>query len=184
MTIEVKETIEKAENIIAFGRASNSLNHIRDDFIKIEKIADINNLLKKYDDVLILASGDPCFYGIVEYLKRQNITIERILPSLSSFQYMMAKLGISWQGANFLSLHGRREVLETIKENRLSIILTDKENTPSTISKRLYEIGVKGRIFIGFNLSYEDEKIIKARIGETIEDISPLAVVVIENEMD
>ena len=45
-------------------------------------------------------------------------------------------------------------------------------------------MGIKGGIYAGFNLSYEDERIIKAEIGKRIEDISPLAVVVIENEMD
>lgn len=184
LTWEVKNAIENFEKVVAFGRVSNSLGHIRKDFIRIEKIAHIDKLLEEYEDILILASGDPCFYGIVEYLKRENIKIEKILPGLSSFQYMMAKLGTSWQNANFLSLHGRKEGLETVQDYKLSIILTDKDNTPSNISKSLYEMGVKGRIFAGFNLSYEDERIINVNIGERIEDISSLAVVVIENEMD
>ena len=112
---------------------SNSLKHIREDIKTIEKVVHIDKLLEKHEEILILASGDPCFYGIVEYLKRKNIKIERIMPGLSSFQYMMAKLGISWQGANFLSLHGRMESLETVKENKISIILIDKDNTPSKI---------------------------------------------------
>jgi len=184
LTREVKDAIENFEKVVAFGRVSNSLGHIRKDFIRIEKIAHIDKLLEEYEDILILASGDPCFYGIVEYLKRENIKIEKILPGLSSFQYMMAKLGITWQGANFLSLHGRKGKLESVKNYKLSIILTDKDNTPSRISKSLYEMGVKGRIYVGFNLSYEDERIIKAEIGKKIDDITPLAVVVIENEMD
>lgn len=184
LTMEVREAIEKFERVVAFGRVSNSIKHIRKDFIKIHKVTHINKLIKEHKNLLILASGDPCFYGIVEYLKKENIAIERIMPGLSSFQYMTAKLGIGWQGANLLSLHGRKENLDTVKDHRLSIILTDKDNTPSNISKWLYRIKVKGTIYAGFNLSYEDERIVKARIGETIEDISPLAVVVIENEMD
>jgi len=182
--VEVKEAIERAENIVAFGRVSSSLKDIRNDFIKIDKVAGVDRFIKMYENILILASGDPCFYGIIEYLNKQNITIEKILPGISSFQYMMARLGKSWQGANFLSLHGRNGSLESIRENRLSIILTDRENTPAAISKRLQDIGIRGKIFAGFNLSYEDERIIEAKIGESIEDISPLAVVVIENEMD
>ncbi len=106
------------------------------------------------------------------------------MPGISSFQYMMAKLGKSWQGANLLSLHGREENLDTIKKHKFSIILTDKDNSPSSISKRLYKLGIEGIIYAGFNLSYEDERIIKVNIGEALEDISPLSVVVVENAMD
>ena len=106
------------------------------------------------------------------------------MPGISSFQYMMAKLGLSWQEANLMSLHGRNENLESIREHELSIILTDSENTPSRISNEIYKLGIRGKIYAGFNLSYEDEIIIKVNIGDKIEDISSLAVVVVENEMD
>lgn len=96
---------------------------------------------------------------------------------------MMGKLNLSWQEANFLSLHGRNSSLESVLDNSLSIILTDKDHTPSFISNKLRSLGAKGRIYVGFNLSYKDEKIIEARIGEKIVDYSPLAVVVIQNEV-
>lgn len=106
------------------------------------------------------------------------------MPGISSFQYMMAKLGLSWQGANLISLHGRSGALESVKKHKLSIILTDSKNTPSIISKEIYKLGIRGTIYAGFNLSYENEKIIKVNIGDKIEDISSLAVVVVENEVD
>ena len=74
--------------------------------------------------------------------------------------------------------------MDKVKENKLSIILTDWKNPPSLISKKLGESGVKGRMFIAYNLSYKDEIIDERAIGEEIEDISDLAIVVIENEMD
>ena len=169
---------------MAFGRVSNSLKDIRNDFIKIKRVAEVMKFINENKDVLILASGDPCFYGIIEYLKKNNIFIEKIMPGISSFQYMMAKLGLSWQGAKLMSLHGRNENLESIREHELSIILTDSENTPSRISNEIYKLGIRGKIYAGFNLSYEDEIIIKVNIGDKIEDISSLAVVVVENEMD
>lgn len=97
---------------------------------------------------------------------------------------MMSKLNKSWHKAVFLSLHGRETDLEKVKDNALNIILTDKNNTPSRISEKLGELGVNGKIYAGYNLSYKDEKIVEKDIGEEIEDVSSLAVVVIENEMD
>ncbi len=184
MTVEAKEAIEKAKYVLAFGRVSSSLKSIRDDFIQVNRVDDIIKHINIHNDLLLLASGDPNFYGIVDFLKKKGVLIKKVIPGISSFQYMMAKLEKSWQGANFLSLHGRDEGLEKVKKSYLTIILTDKENSPLVISRNLKMLGVKGTMYIGFNLSYDDEKIIKINIGEEVEDISALSVVVIENEMD
>ena len=45
-------------------------------------------------------------------------------------------------------------------------------------------MGLVGSIYVGINLSYEDEKIIIKKIGEDIEEIDSLSIVVVENEMD
>jgi cobalt-precorrin-7 (C5)-methyltransferase len=184
LTCDVKMRIENAKQILAFGRVANSLRGIRDDIIEVNRVDEILNYIDGNKELLLLASGDPNFFGIVDYLKRNGIEVKEVLPGLSSFQYMMGKLQKSWQNANFLSLHGRTEDLEKIKENKLSILLIDKDNMPSYISKELYRLGIRGRIYAGFNLSYENEEIITKNIGEEIEDISSLGVVVIENEMD
>lgn len=184
LTIEVKKTIEEAEYILAFGRVCESLKSFEKEFIKVKRVEEIIDYISNHEDVLLLASGDPCFYGITDFLKTKNIAIEKILPGISSFQYMMTKLKKSWQGAQLLSLHGRQESLDKAKNNRLSIILTDMKNPPSQISQKLKAIGAKGQIYVGYNLSYDDERIIEAEIGEDIEDISALSVVVVEIERD
>lgn len=187
LTIDVKEKIKSSEMVIAFGRIGESLKPIRDDIIKVNRVSQVLELIEinKDKEILLLASGDPNFYGIANYLKRNHIQIKEILPGISSFQYMMARLAEPWENANLLSLHGREESLDSVKDHELSICLTDRKNTPTEISKRLEKLGVKGEMQVGYNLSYNDEKIIKINIGEKLEDISsPLAVVVIKNEMD
>lgn len=184
LTIDVKESIEKADIIIAFGRVGNSIKDIRDDYIEVNRVDSIIELLDEKKEILLLASGDPCFFGIVEYLNSKGIPVDRVLPGISSFQYFMSKLQKSWQYAKFISLHGREYDFKDMLNYGLMIILIDKNNTPNHISKELGKVGMKGRLYIGFNLSYDDEKIIRANIGEEIEDYSSLGVVVIENEMD
>ncbi|OZV12521.1 precorrin-6y C5,15-methyltransferase (decarboxylating) subunit CbiE [Tissierella sp. P1] len=184
LTYDVRTKIEEARHILAFGRVVNSLKIIREDIIEVNKVEEILNYIDGKKEILLLASGDPNFFGIVDFLKKKGLDIQEVLPGLSSFQYMMGKLQKSWQNANFLSLHGRDENLENIKSHKLSILLIDKENTPNKISKELYELDIRGKIYAGFNLSYENEKIIMKNIGEEIENISSLGVVVVENEMD
>ena len=96
----------------------------------------------------------------------------------------MAKLKKSWHPAKLVSLHGRDEDFEQIVKHPLSVVFTDKKNTPRRISKRLQKSGVKGKIYIGYNLSYEDERIILKNIGDDIEEYGSVSVVIVEHEMD
>jgi len=184
LTEEVKEAIKEADYIIAFNRVAKSLDNLRSDIKVIKKVEDIGTAIKLREDVLILASGDPCFYGVTEYLKEKGIAIDKIMPGLSSFQYMMTELQKSWHKAKFISLHGRDTGLEGVRDCLLSILLIDSKNPPSIISQRLESMGLKGTIYVGYNLSYDDERIIKGEIGDRFDDFSTLAVMVVENEMD
>lgn len=183
LTVDVVEKIKEAEAVIAFGRVGHSIRTIRDDYIEVNRVDQVIEILDKDRDILLLASGDPNFFGIVDFLKRKGVKVDRVLPGLSSFQYMMSKLQKPWQECIFVSLHGRDHDLEDILGHKLIIILIDKINSPSYISKELDKLGMKGRMYVGFNLSYDDEKIIRANIGDEIEDYTSLGVVVIENEM-
>lgn len=184
LTIEVLEEIKAAKYILAFGRVAETLSGIREDIVEVNKVDEILDFLKDREDVLLLASGDPNFFGVVDFLKRKNVTIAKVLPGLSSFQYLMAKLEKPWQEAKFISLHGRNGDLGNVRHNKLSVILIDKDNNPSYISNELHKLNIVGTMYIGFDLSYESEKIIKINVGEEVANISSLGVVVIENEMD
>jgi cobalt-precorrin-7 (C5)-methyltransferase len=183
LTQEAKGIISTSPCLVAFGRISKAIEKIGAKVIAVQKVEEIINLIKEQEDLDILASGDPCFFGIVEYLKKNGITIDEVIPGLSSFQYMMCKLKKDWQGACFISLHGRKGSLEAVRHCRISVILTDQEHTPGYISKKLHQMGIAGCIYAGFDLSYPEEEIMVRRIGEDIENYSSLSVVVVEHEM-
>jgi len=184
LTVEAYEIIKASPCIAAFGRISKSVEKLGVSVIKLKNVEDIIGIIDKTENVDILASGDPCFFGIVQYLKKNGIKVDEVIPGLSSFQYMMSKLNKNWEGACFISLHGKAgEVLKKIPGGML-VILTDREHTPGRISKMLYNMNISGKLYAGFNLSYPDEKIVIKNIGEEIEDYSGLSVVIVENEMD
>lgn len=178
------EKIKSSSKLVAFGRLAKTAEELVGDTIKITKVEEVLEFIDTKEDIAILASGDPCFYGLFEYLKNKNIEVDEIIPGISSFQYMMTRLKKSWHNAVFISLHGRDGNIKKVCDSKLSIMLTDNKNTPNEISKRLYDLGVRGKIYAGFNLSYDDEKLVRTDIGGYIENISDLSVVVIENEMD
>src|SRR5699024_6401167 len=140
-------------------RISKSLKSVNRNIISISRVDQVLDYINKEDNILLLASGDPNFFGIVQFIKNKRIEIKEVLPGLSSFQYLMAKLQKPWQDAKFISHHGRKGDLDKVKENKLSIILTDKDSNPSYIANKLEELNIKGKMYIGFNLSHENEEI-------------------------
>ncbi|MDO5717598.1 MAG: precorrin-6y C5,15-methyltransferase (decarboxylating) subunit CbiE [Tissierellia bacterium] len=181
LTGEVKKRILSAKNVIAFKRVAQDMIEFRDDIISIKSVDELLPLLE--EDTAILASGDSLFFGIADYLMRKGVEVDEIHPGITSFQYLMAKLKMPWNDANIFSMHGRDGDLSTVRLFKKSIILTDSLYNPDYISKKLNEIGVKGKIYAGYDLSYNSEKIIEKKIGEDFDCDSKLAVVVIINEM-
>lgn len=177
--------LSKADYIIGFKRAVESIEFIKKPKCIAKSLKSILNFAKENKDkeICVVASGDPLFYGIADYLNKNYVGDIKVVPGISSFQYMMCKLGKSWQKAKLASLHGREEnFIKVIEENETSIWLTDNKNTPDVICKSIVKAGIKAQVYIGENLSYEDEKISSGEAFEFIDKkFKDLTVVVIEN---
>lgn len=182
VTPEATRIIQTVDAVIAFGRISKTALLIREDISTAKTVSEIESQITKKNqlNIAVLASGDPCFFGIAKYLKSKNITIDRIIPGISSFQYMASKLGINWQEAGFFTCHGRRLDLQQIMQKKLSILLTDKNTPPDKISQWLHNEGAEGKIWVGSDLSYPNESIIERNIGEPLNIYSELIVIFIQ----
>lgn len=179
------DTLSSSDYIIGFKRAILSIS-----FIPVKK--QIVNSLKeiiafieenKNIKISVVASGDPMFYGVASYLSNKLKEAVEVVPGISSFQYMMSKLKKPWQSAELKSVHGREEkLIEVVKGSRVSIWLTDNKNTPDFICRELVSKGIEAKVYIGENLSYEDENIFIGRAEEFVnKKFQDLTVVVIEN---
>ncbi|MBX5493518.1 MAG: precorrin-6y C5,15-methyltransferase (decarboxylating) subunit CbiE, partial [Chloroflexi bacterium] len=93
---------------------------------------------------VVLASGDPCFYGIGPYLAaRLGAERVRIEPAVSSVALAFARLGASWHDAVVLSAHGRplAPLVPRALAARKVAFLTDEQNTPAAIARALLAAG-------------------------------------------
>ncbi len=94
--------------------------------------------------MVLLASGDPLFYGISQTLLRQ-LPPEHLIfhPAVSSMQAAFARLGKPWQQAQMVSLHGRPLVSlrAVLRSHRLYALLTDRNSSPTAIAGILVETG-------------------------------------------
>ncbi|MBI5874767.1 MAG: precorrin-6y C5,15-methyltransferase (decarboxylating) subunit CbiE, partial [Deltaproteobacteria bacterium] len=66
-----------------------------------------NSELRTPNSAVVLASGDPNFFGIADFLiKRLGKDAVEIIPNVSAMQYAFAKIKENWNDARFLSVHG------------------------------------------------------------------------------
>lgn len=179
------ETMEKVDVIIGFERAVQSIPKVNVEKVMVKTLKDIMEFITKNTDrhIAIIASGDPCFYGIANYIKINFPGEIEIVPGISSFQYLMCKLQKPWQDAYLGSMHGRQEeFIEVVGQKEVSVWLTDKSNSPQALCKKLYKNNIKATVYVGEELSYKDERIIKGTVEEIMDKtFNDLCVVVVEN---
>lgn len=179
------ETLENSDMVVGFSRALESIDFISTNKAVVKTLSDILKIVEENPSkkISVIASGDPCFYGVTDYIKRnlEDYNVE-IVPGLSSFQYLMSKIGKSWSGKFLGSVHGREEdFLALVKENSACIFLTDSKNSPKVLASKLFEENISCNIWVGENLSYEDEKITVGTPDEIMKkEFSSLSVFVVE----
>ncbi len=130
-------------------------------------------------DIVLLASGDPMFFGIGRRaVKEFGKDMVEILPDLSSIQVAFARIKESWDDAFLMSLHGgpdpakRRRLpyelddIPYLLQKHLKIaILTDKENNPAEIAKEFLRLSAISyqlsaiKMYVCEKLGYPDEEI-------------------------
>lgn len=178
------EAIRAADIVIAFDRIADTAEQITPTVIRVRGVQELLTHLDPDRNLAVLASGDPGFYGILDYLQQHHVSIDRVVPGISSMQYLMAKLQKHWYDVQFLSVHGRATALAQVKHAHVTVLLTDARQTPYSISQELAALGLRGAIYVGYHLSYADERIITAAIGSEIKFESDLAIMVVEREME
>ncbi|XEC96085.1 precorrin-6y C5,15-methyltransferase (decarboxylating) subunit CbiE [Paenibacillus tarimensis] len=136
--------------------------------------------------IVVLASGDPMFYGIAGFLvKKMGREAVAIYPNLSSLQLAFARMGDSWQDAALESVHGRtlQGLAQRIDGKAKVALLTDDVNTPAAIANYLLRFGMtEYEAFVAENLGGEEERSGFYSLETMAEGVySPLNVVILRH---
>jgi precorrin-6Y C5,15-methyltransferase (decarboxylating) len=177
------EAIEQAEVLVGGERHLQFFPEFRGRKIMIK-----GSLKEVFEQVkqtalrtVILASGDPLFYGIGAYANKQADA--QIHPNVSSVQLAFARIGESWHDAYMTSLHGRsiKGLAQRIDGKDKIALLTDEENSPSVIADYLLSFGMKEyRAFVAENLGGPAERTGWYELDELkLADFSALNVVIL-----
>lgn len=132
----------------------------------------IRTAIKKGLNVVVLADGDPLFFGIGKRLGeefgRENLLVE---PNVSTMQLAAARLGMPWQEMDFVSLHGRDDfspLYAALVRADLIAVFTDADNTPAEVARALLERGADCfSMTVLEDLGSPDEKIRPLALPET-----------------
>lgn len=134
----------------------------------------------------VVYSGDSGFYSgarsLAPLLQEAGRQV-RILPGISSVQYLSAKLLRPWQDWRLVSAHGANcDPIAAVSAGRPAFFLTGGVQGPASLCRELKEAGLGGlQAVVGENLSYPEERILHGTVGEFADrSFAPLNVLLVE----
>ena len=147
LTGEHLKIIKEAEILIGGKRLLGYFEHCSAQKKIIDKnITDLIDFIKDRTasrSIVVLASGDPLFFGIgarlVTALGGENVVI---YPNISSVAAAFARIKEPWGNARVVSLHGRNNesvLFSALEKENVVAVLTDRKNSPARLSRRLIE---------------------------------------------
>jgi len=133
--------------------------------------------------VVVLASGDPLFFGIGGVLaKKLGPDAVSVIPAVSSMQWAFARMGLAWQDAGFFSVHGRSPdgLAQRLNRYDKAAVLTDDVHTPAVLAQYLLDFGMtEYRAFVGERLGGPAERSRWYSLEEMVDgNFEPLNLVV------
>jgi precorrin-6Y C5,15-methyltransferase (decarboxylating) len=140
--------------------------------IQIGALEPALDALGRHDgNAVVLASGDPGFFGIVRKLRAGGLEVARVIPAVSSIAAAFAAVRLDWDDASVVSAHGggipgstrslRRAVNACLAHPKVAV-LTGPRATPRDLAKALLAAGLDKRdrvVWIAERLGTDQERV-------------------------
>jgi precorrin-6Y C5,15-methyltransferase (decarboxylating) len=144
-----------------------------------------SNLARKR--VVIVASGDPLFYGVARYLcEKLGKDRFEVLPHVSSMQLAFARIKESWEEAYLTNLasHPLDAVLDRIRTAELVGLFTSETETPPVVARALLARGLDYfRVYVCENLGAPDERVTQGELSDIQEmEFAALNVMILKRK--
>lgn len=194
-TMKAMQICKEAEIIIGARRVVMAAAFDGQDTFFEYRAANIVDHIKKhpeYKRIAVVFSGDTGFYSGAKRLLsafqadeelRSGLDIE-IVPGISSAAYFCAKLHITWEDAQLVSVHGKKGyVISAVRDHKKTIVLIGDAKGIRKLGTDLAEYGYGDlTVCVGESLSYDDEKITWLEAGKLCDyNGTDLAVLYIYN---
>ena len=158
---EAEALVEEAALVVGGRRhlATLGVEPERSAVLKGDLASSLGRIEGSEDPVVVLASGDPGFFGIVrllgEWFGHERL---RVLPGVSSVALAFARAGLPWDDAVTVSAHGRdpRRALNVCRARPKVAVLTSPGFGPAELARELE--GWDRTFFVAERLGEEDER--------------------------
>lgn len=188
-TQEVRAAIRRADCLIGARRMLDAVagpQQLAIDAIAPETIASHIAQHPECGVFCVVMSGDTGFYsGTKKLLPLLRDCRVRVLPGLSSMSYLCARVGVSYEDAVPVSLHGRDfDIAREVRRRRKVFTLVGGDGGMQALCERLTQAGLGHvRIAVGERLSYPDEAITRGTAQELrSHTFDKLSAALIEND--
>ena len=188
-TQEVRAAIRRADCLIGAKRMLDAVagpQQLTIDAIAPETIASHIAQHPECGVFCVVMSGDTGFYsGTKKLLPLLKACRVRVLPGLSSMSYLCARLGVNYEDAVPVSLHGRDfDIAREVRRRRKVFTLVGGDGGMQALCERLTQAGLGHvRIAVGERLSYPDEAITRGTAQELrSHTFDKLSAALIEND--
>jgi precorrin-6Y C5,15-methyltransferase (decarboxylating) len=150
-------------------------------------VALLADFFKRPRSGVILATGDPLFYGIARYLcDRLGKERFEVLPHVSSMQLAFARIKESWEDAYLsnLATHPLETVLDRIRTADTVGLFTSEEQDPPFVARQLLARGLDYfRAYVCENLGGPDERVTQGELGDIAGmEFAPLNVLILKRK--
>jgi precorrin-6B C5,15-methyltransferase / cobalt-precorrin-6B C5,C15-methyltransferase len=174
LTGKPRELLQSADLVLGSDQALDLVPELTAERLAIgANLPDVVQRLESHfgkKRMVVLASGDPLFYGVARYLcDRLGQDRFEVWPHVSSMQLAFARIKESWEEAYLTNLatHPLESVLDRIRTADTVGIFTSDEENPPAIAKQLLARGLDYfRAFVCENLGAPDERVTQGELAE------------------
>jgi precorrin-6Y C5,15-methyltransferase (decarboxylating) len=166
LSAELGERIRRADFVAGGERHLAYFLELRGErFVIKDNVAALLEALRQRHPAkrcVVLASGDPLFFGIGATLVPRFGELLRFEPALSSMQLAFARAAMPWQDAKLASVHGRdlRATLLPLLGQPIIGLFTQDGKTPADVAVFFQQYDLHDyEAWVGENLGSDDERV-------------------------
>jgi precorrin-6Y C5,15-methyltransferase (decarboxylating) len=187
MTAQARRLLEGAEVLLGPETCASLLPPAL--AARLETTSSLEELVDRIErdahrDLVVLASGDPLFYGTARYVcGRLGKDRFEVVPHVSSMQLAFARVKESWEEAFLANLSGQsiERVIDRVRSSETVGLFTSEQWPPAAVARTLLEEGIDSfQAYVCENLGSPDERVTQGSLADIAKDsFGPLNVMIL-----
>lgn len=175
LTVAARRLIENADLLVGARSTLSVLPTLPAE--RLEVGTDLDQVVRRLEEakqrrIVVLAVGDPLFYGMARYLcDRLGKDRFDVVPHVSSMQLAFARVKENWDEAYLTDLanHSLPHVVEKIRTAERVGLFTTDQITPGDVASALLERGIDYfTAYVCENLGSPDERVTQGELRDLV----------------